>query len=47
MIQNVALFGRYGTDPAVAFSHPLREKSDLFEAEFLTDQFGYRLPSLN
>ncbi|QCS44716.1 IS6 family transposase [Natrinema versiforme] len=42
LILDVALFGRHGTDPAVAFLHRLTEKHDLSEAEFLVDQFGYR-----
>ncbi len=42
LILDVALFGRNGTDPAAAFLQKLREKHDLFEAEFLVDQFGYR-----
>lgn len=29
MSYEVALFGRYGTDPAAAFLHRLREKHDL------------------
>jgi transposase-like protein len=48
LILDVALFGRWGTDPAAAFLHGLREKHDLPDAEFLIDQFGYRtaLPQL-
>ncbi len=42
LILDVALFGRHGTDPAVAFLHRLHEKHDLSDAEFLVDQFGYR-----
>ncbi|AFO57554.1 integrase catalytic subunit [Natrinema sp. J7-2] len=42
MILNVALFGRPGTDPAVAFLHGLTEKHDCSEAVFLVDQYGYR-----
>jgi len=42
LILDVALFRRYGTDPAAAFLHRLTEKHDLSDAEFLVDQFGYR-----
>ena len=42
LILDVQLFGRHGTDPAVAFLHGLRDKHDLSEAEFLVDQLGYR-----
>jgi putative transposase len=41
-ILDITLFGRYGTDPAAAFLHRLREKHDISNAEFLVDQFGYR-----
>jgi putative transposase len=42
LILDVALFGRYGTDPAAAFLHDLTEKPDCSEAVFLVDQYGYR-----
>jgi putative transposase len=42
LILDMELFGSNGTDPAAAFLAGLREKHDLFEAEFLVDQFGYR-----
>ena len=36
------LFGRHGTNPAVAFLHGLREKHDLSETVFLVDGYGYQ-----
>ncbi|QCW05090.1 IS6 family transposase (plasmid) [Natrinema pallidum] len=43
LILDIALFGQHGTDPAAAFLHRLDERHDLSEAEFLVDQFGYRI----
>ncbi len=42
LILDVALFSRYGTDPAATFLHRLTKKHDLSEAELLVDQFSYR-----
>lgn len=42
VILAVALFRRYGTDPAAAFLHQLREKHNLSDTELLVDHFGYR-----
>ena len=41
-ILDIALFGQYGSDPAAAFLHGLREKRNLSNAESLVDQFGCR-----
>jgi putative transposase len=39
LILDVTLFGRHGTDPAVAFLHGLTEKNDCSEAVFLVNKY--------
>ncbi len=39
---DVAVFGRYGIDPAASILHRLDEKYDLSDTVFLMDPFGYR-----
>ncbi len=46
LILDVALFSRYGTDPAAVFLQKLYDKHDLPRAEFLVGQFVIGLESL-
>jgi putative transposase len=41
LILDVALFGRHGSDPAVAFLSVLAKKHDLSDTVFLVDRVGY------
>ena len=41
LLLEVDVYGRRGTDPAVAFLHRLTEKHNVSETEFLVDAGGY------